>query len=171
MKSLETLEQMCSPKKVTEQKKGGEALSPTKLQKAVGSASKKLDLLNELYSEIKALDKKSLNGIKKRIFAILEEFINEGSSSPTGMRIVYKTMEELFDLVDKSRLPQYFDQEIEIMMSSKIEIIKKLYNLYFVFTYDAIFKKKKIFFIMIVRTLRSWESSFISLLVNSVSRH
>ena len=117
MKSLEQLEKFYGGK---EEKKSPR--SPSSKLPLV----KKMDLLYLMHTEIKGLDKKALSAIKKRVVAILELMANEGAGALLS-RILGTIYEEIFEQVDRSRLPQFFDQEMQALGSSKIEPSHKMY--------------------------------------------
>eukprot|EP00826_Nyctotherus_ovalis_P020513 TRINITY_DN16454_c0_g1_i1.p2 TRINITY_DN16454_c0_g1~~TRINITY_DN16454_c0_g1_i1.p2 ORF type:complete len:138 (-),score=53.81 TRINITY_DN16454_c0_g1_i1:647-1060(-) len=112
MKGLEQLEAYCAAKNRKE------ASSQLPLVSRV-------DLLHDLYRQIKALDKKALGAVKKRVVAVLESLSNE-SAGAMLTRIIAKVHEELFALVDKSLLPQFFNKEIQVIGSGKVESSLKM---------------------------------------------
>jgi hypothetical protein len=116
MKSLEQLEKYCAG---SEDRKG----SPTAGSKL--PLLKKVDLLYEMHNEIKGLDKKALSAAKKRIVTVLERLANEGAGAMLS-RLLCKVYDELFEQVERSRLPQFFDQEMQIIASSKTEAAHKM---------------------------------------------
>ena len=116
MKSLELLEKHYATK---EEKKG------TGSPKNKLPLLKKMDLLYEMYTEIKALDKKTLATFKKRVVTILDNVADEGAGAMLS-RILSKIHEELFEQVERSRLPQFFDREMQTLASSKVEPSHKM---------------------------------------------
>ncbi len=118
MKSLDLLE-----KHYTSGKKSGTgASSPSGKLPLL----RKADLLHELNTELKTVDKKTLTGLKKRIVTVLDAVSDEGAGAALS-RILAKLYEELFELVDRSRLPQFFDREMQIISSGKVEAAHKMY--------------------------------------------
>ncbi len=117
MKSLELLEKHYTGK---DDKKAGTGSPSTKIP-----LLKKLDLLHELLSEVKALDKKALSGVKKRVASMLDCLADEGAGAMLS-RVIEKIYEELFEQVDRSRLPQFFEREIQIIGSGKVEPSHKM---------------------------------------------
>jgi len=86
---------------------------------------KKLDLLYTFYKEIKTCDKKKINTIKKQVAEILDLLCDEGLGAMIT-RLITKVYEELFSQVDKSRLPEFFDKELQRFSSGKLETSHQL---------------------------------------------
>jgi len=118
MKGLEALEKYYSTK---EEKKSGSTSPTSKLP-----LLRKLDYLHELYNEVKSQDKKSLTAIKKRVVTVLDSLTSEGSGAMIS-RVIEKIHTEIFEQVDRSRLPQFFDKEIQTISSSKAEAAHKMF--------------------------------------------
>jgi len=108
MKGLEVLETYCSAKGKKEA--GADQFLLTN----------KVDLLYGVYNEMKTLDKKELKAVKKQISDILDSLCNEATGAMLT-RLIFKVHEELFVQVDKSLLPQFFDKELQIIASTKID--------------------------------------------------
>eukprot|EP00826_Nyctotherus_ovalis_P028381 TRINITY_DN22427_c0_g1_i1.p1 TRINITY_DN22427_c0_g1~~TRINITY_DN22427_c0_g1_i1.p1 ORF type:complete len:112 (-),score=22.70 TRINITY_DN22427_c0_g1_i1:90-425(-) len=111
MKGFELLENYCKAKK-------------NKAPSAKLPLLKKVDLLHTFYKEMKAYDKKKLVAMRKQIADVLDLLCDEGSGA-LFTRLIAKVYEQLFSQADESRLPEFFDKEIQ-RLSCKSETAYQL---------------------------------------------